>query len=290
MGNKPDATFAGVPGLQQPSSFDFADPSTWSTWIEQFEDYAYATGLHQATDEVRVRTLLYCMGVQARRVLVPFNLSAEEVQSYSVVKSKFTSHFVNPLNEVHESYRFHKRKQQGDESADAFYSALRDMVKRCNSIKQVRRPEPSSGRQARKPSKERRLKSKYRWFEPEEEEQGYTPKGSIPFDQENFPEVHRQETGRGPEKCKLKSATPQHPQSRETIGQPQMAAPSLAQVAAPTAEHQTNHKPVADQKLIEENRSLKASLAELKKEMAALKQTIQDLANKTKQASTTPCY
>lgn len=132
MANNPDATFAGVPGLQQPSSFDFADPSAWSTWIEQFEDYAYATGLYQATDEVRVRTLLYCMGVQARRVLASFNLSAEEVQSYSVVKSKFTSYFVHPLNEVHESYRFHKRTQQGDESVDAFYSALRNMVKRCN--------------------------------------------------------------------------------------------------------------------------------------------------------------
>lgn len=156
-------------------------------------------------------------------------------------------------------------------------------------LKQVRRPEPSSGRQARMPSKERRLKSKHRWFESEEEEQGYTTEGSIPFDQENFPEVHRQETGRGPVKSKLKNATPQHPQSRETIGQPQMAAPkvSWAQVAAPTAQHQTNHKSVADQKLIEENRSLKASLAELKKEMAALKQTIHDLANKTKEASTT---
>ncbi|KAH7980432.1 hypothetical protein HPB49_016130 [Dermacentor silvarum] len=110
MANKPDATFAGVPGLQQPSSFDFADPSTWSTWIEQFEDYAYATGLHQATDEV------YCMGVQARRVLASFSLSEEEVQSYSIVKSKFTSDFGHPLNEVHESYRFHKRTQQGDES------------------------------------------------------------------------------------------------------------------------------------------------------------------------------
>lgn len=132
MADKPDAAFAGVPGLQQPPNFDFSDPSAWSTWIEQFEDYAYATGMHRATDEVRVRTLLYCMGVQARRVLASFNLTAEEALSYSVVKSKFTSYFVHPLNEVHESYRFHKRTQQADESVDAFYSALRNMVKRCN--------------------------------------------------------------------------------------------------------------------------------------------------------------
>lgn len=156
-------------------------------------------------------------------------------------------------------------------------------------LKQVRRPEPSSGCQQWKPSKECSLKRKQRWFESEEEEHGYTTEGSIPFDQENFPEVRRQETGRGPEKSKMKKATPQHPQSSETVGQPQMAAPKViwAQVAASTAQHYTNHKSVADKKLIEENRSLKASLAELKKEMAALKQTLHDLANKTNEASTT---
>ncbi|KAL1429319.1 hypothetical protein MTO96_016367 [Rhipicephalus appendiculatus] len=50
---KPVAALGGVPGLQQPASFNFNDPSAWSTWIEQFEDYAYATGMHRATDEVR---------------------------------------------------------------------------------------------------------------------------------------------------------------------------------------------------------------------------------------------
>ncbi|KAH7951371.1 hypothetical protein HPB52_008314 [Rhipicephalus sanguineus] len=38
MADKPDAAFAGVPGLQQPPNFDFNDPSAWSTWIEQFEE------------------------------------------------------------------------------------------------------------------------------------------------------------------------------------------------------------------------------------------------------------
>ncbi|KAH7941618.1 hypothetical protein HPB49_015530 [Dermacentor silvarum] len=41
MANTLDAAFAGVPGLQQPPSFDFADLSAWSTWIKQFEDYVY---------------------------------------------------------------------------------------------------------------------------------------------------------------------------------------------------------------------------------------------------------
>ncbi|KAH6926406.1 hypothetical protein HPB50_018113 [Hyalomma asiaticum] len=54
MADQPDAAFAGVPGLQQPPNFDFNHPSAWSTWIEQFEDYAYATGMHRATDEVQM--------------------------------------------------------------------------------------------------------------------------------------------------------------------------------------------------------------------------------------------
>nr|XP_037270593.1 LOW QUALITY PROTEIN: 5'-3' exoribonuclease 1-like [Rhipicephalus microplus] len=38
---EPNAAFAGVPGLKQPPSFNFNDTSSWSTRIEQFEDYAY---------------------------------------------------------------------------------------------------------------------------------------------------------------------------------------------------------------------------------------------------------
>ncbi|KAH7958194.1 hypothetical protein HPB51_027822 [Rhipicephalus microplus] len=40
---KPDPAFAKIPGLEQTQSFDFNDPSLWSSRFVQFEDYAYAT-------------------------------------------------------------------------------------------------------------------------------------------------------------------------------------------------------------------------------------------------------
>nr|XP_037288698.1 zinc finger protein 260-like [Rhipicephalus microplus] len=40
---KPDPAFAKMPGLQQSQSFDFNDPSLWSSRVGLFEDYAYAT-------------------------------------------------------------------------------------------------------------------------------------------------------------------------------------------------------------------------------------------------------
>nr|XP_037270721.1 uncharacterized protein K02A2.6-like [Rhipicephalus microplus] len=121
----------GTPGLQPPSPFNFTSPGEWTTWITRYEDYAFAAGINTATDEVQVRTLLYCMGSQARSVLSSLGLSAPENRPFAEVKAKLTSHFVHPINEIYESRRFHRRVQQLGEPVDEFFTALRNLVKRC---------------------------------------------------------------------------------------------------------------------------------------------------------------
>lgn len=69
---------ASPPGFQQPSPLDFDTTSEWPAWILHFDDYRYASGLNERSEEAQVRTLLYTMGRQARDIFATFNLSAED--------------------------------------------------------------------------------------------------------------------------------------------------------------------------------------------------------------------
>ncbi|XP_037529171.1 uncharacterized protein LOC119406504 [Rhipicephalus sanguineus] len=118
--------------LQPPAPFDFANPATWSTWLSRYEDFTAVSGLTKASEDVQVRSLLYCMGPEARPLLETLSLDAESLASYQVVAARFTEHFVHPANELYESSRFHRRVQLPGESVDAYYAELCRMAKRCN--------------------------------------------------------------------------------------------------------------------------------------------------------------
>lgn len=118
--------------VQPPLQFDFKNAGQWPQWVQRFEDYSFASGLYAAKGEVRTRTLLYCMGPQARTILTSLALGDDELGDYAKVKEKFDAYFVHPVNELYESARFLRRAQQPGESADAFYTALCNMAKRCN--------------------------------------------------------------------------------------------------------------------------------------------------------------
>lgn len=65
----PAIAAAAAPQLTQlrpPPPFDFDNPGSWTTWLLQYEDYTFATGHYTAPPEVQVRSMLYCMGPQAR--------------------------------------------------------------------------------------------------------------------------------------------------------------------------------------------------------------------------------
>ncbi|XP_070384878.1 uncharacterized protein [Dermacentor albipictus] len=117
--------------FQPPAPFDFANPSTWATWLSRYEDYAVVSGLTQASEDMQVRSLLCCMGPEARPLLETFSLDAQSLASYQAVATRFTEQFVHPANELYESSRFHRRVQLPNESVDTYYAELRRMVKRC---------------------------------------------------------------------------------------------------------------------------------------------------------------
>lgn len=124
--------------LHPPLEFDFDNSSGCPTWCLQYEDYVFAFGLCAAAPELQVRPLFYCMGTQARVVFAPTPL--EEIKKTHrdivAVKKELSDHFVHPLNEL---YRYTvplavTAVYSIRETCDAFFTALRTLVKDCKYL------------------------------------------------------------------------------------------------------------------------------------------------------------
>ncbi|XP_049517060.1 uncharacterized protein LOC125942855 [Dermacentor silvarum] len=122
----------GMFAVPAPPTFDFDRTSEWPSWIQLFDDYRFASGLNERSEEAQVRTLLYTMGKQAREIFSTFELSEQQQKQYEVVRKKFDDHFVAARNLVYESACFHRRIQQPGESVDQFITALHTQADRCD--------------------------------------------------------------------------------------------------------------------------------------------------------------
>ena len=120
MANTHGATF----NIQPPEPFDFSKPHEWPKWIRRFERFRQASNLTASSDDNQVNTLIYCMGDEADDVLRGLKLSDEDLRSYTIVREGFQSFFVVKKNIVYERARFNMRKQEENETVDAFVTAL----------------------------------------------------------------------------------------------------------------------------------------------------------------------
>ncbi|XP_075535208.1 uncharacterized protein LOC142570752 [Dermacentor variabilis] len=129
----PPAATPPTAAIPPPTPFNFDRTSEWPQWIMSFDDYRYASGLNDRTEEAQVRTLLYTMVRQARKIFQTFGLTEEESRSYETVapKKKFDAHFVATKNIVYESANLHRRKQESGESGDNIVTALHELADRC---------------------------------------------------------------------------------------------------------------------------------------------------------------
>ncbi|KAL3192600.1 hypothetical protein MRX96_058823 [Rhipicephalus microplus] len=119
-------------GIKPPKPFDFRNAADWPAWMDEFDDYRFASGLHEKKDEVQVRTLLYTMGRKSREILRSLNVKDEEIEDFKLIKSKFNDYFVHNKNIVYESARFNLRRQQLGETVDQFGTELSKLADRCD--------------------------------------------------------------------------------------------------------------------------------------------------------------
>ncbi|XP_070390988.1 uncharacterized protein [Dermacentor albipictus] len=118
-------------GIKPPRPADFQNAADWPAWMDEFDDYRFAFGLHEKPDEVQVRTLLYTMGRKSREILRSLNVKDEEMEDFDLVKLKFKGYFVHTKNTVYESARFNLRRQQLGETVDQFATELKRLADRC---------------------------------------------------------------------------------------------------------------------------------------------------------------
>ncbi|KAK8776371.1 hypothetical protein V5799_030284 [Amblyomma americanum] len=117
-------------GIKPPRPFDFQNVAGWPAWMDEFDDYRFASGLHEKPAEVQVRTLLYTMGRKPREFRRALNVKDEEMKDLSFVKSKFHATLSTPKI-VFESARFNQHRQQLGEAVDQFATKLNRLADRC---------------------------------------------------------------------------------------------------------------------------------------------------------------
>ncbi|KAL3226878.1 hypothetical protein MRX96_024598 [Rhipicephalus microplus] len=120
-------------GIKPPKPFDFQNTADWPAWMDEFDDYRFASGLHEKKDEVQVfkkdSSLYYGQKVEGDSSVA--KRKDEEMEDFELVKSKFNDYFVHTKNIVYESARFNLRCRQMGETVDQFATELRKLADRC---------------------------------------------------------------------------------------------------------------------------------------------------------------
>ena len=88
-----------IPAIE---AFDCSTPTERPNWIHHFERFRNASGIAEKSEESQVDILIYSMGGKADDILQSFNLSEGALKSYTTVKERFNTHFVQRRNIIFE--------------------------------------------------------------------------------------------------------------------------------------------------------------------------------------------
>lgn len=125
------ANFFNPFAVELPEKLDFRDPNDWKRWIARWERYRVVSGLHLRDAETQVNTFVYAMGKEAEDVLASLSLTDADLADYATVKSKFEGHFIPCTNVIFERAKFNRRKQEANESVEAFITDLHKLAETC---------------------------------------------------------------------------------------------------------------------------------------------------------------
>jgi len=114
-----------------PESFDFARQETWEKWFQRFESFRSASSLGSKAGEVKVNTLIYCMGGEAEDILDSLNLSDADRKKYKNVTEALQKYFVPKRNVIFERAKFNQRTQMEGESVDTYVTNLYKLAENC---------------------------------------------------------------------------------------------------------------------------------------------------------------
>ena len=124
-------------GIPPPEKLKVTDDSALSQnyrrFIRGWNNYEVATNLKAESSEFRCAIFMTMIGSDAVELFESFKFAEDESEEDIVtVIKKFEDYCVESTHEAFESFRFHSRDQEQNESIDAFVAELRKLAKGCN--------------------------------------------------------------------------------------------------------------------------------------------------------------
>ena len=120
--------------LKPPAALNFDSKNlsiTWRKWRDQFQLYA-ELALHDKNRAYRNKMLLYVIGERGREIYPTLNIPVQDaLRTYENILDAFEAFCIPTTNVTVERYRFFSRNQEGSESIDEFFSALRTLSRTC---------------------------------------------------------------------------------------------------------------------------------------------------------------
>ena len=105
----------------------------WKSFKRGWKIYEKASRLEDQDTSYRTSVLLACIGDEAMTLYDTFQFAeGESEEDIDTVIAKFEQYCVGTTNEAFESYRFHMRHQEKNESIEAYVAELRKLAKNCN--------------------------------------------------------------------------------------------------------------------------------------------------------------
>ena len=118
------------PDHLDPKASDVLDK--WKSWKRQWKRYLLLSGSKNQPNDVKSELLLHSLGPDCDDIYCGFIFKeGEDSEDPEVLITKFDEYFQSGTRDFMERMKFHRRRQQPDETFEAFLSDLRIMIKTC---------------------------------------------------------------------------------------------------------------------------------------------------------------
>ena len=120
-----------------PQKLNISDESglaaNWRRFLRSWRNYELASNLVSETTQVRCAVLLTVIGEDAMEKFDGFKFErGEKDDDIETVLKKFESFCIGATHEAFESYRFHSRVQESNETIEGYVAELRILARGCN--------------------------------------------------------------------------------------------------------------------------------------------------------------
>lgn len=111
-----------------PDQFNFDEPEAWEIWRKRFVRYLTLSGMNEKTELEKIDMLLYIMGPKSEAIMLQIK---EKPATVELTLQEFDNYFEPKTNVIFERYKFNTRKQNANESIDAYITVLYSMAEKC---------------------------------------------------------------------------------------------------------------------------------------------------------------